>query len=573
MPTVRYGQRKVDTAPLPGVRKTAAETPLSEGAGLEQARAQTAETVANLGGTAARIGVQAFDAYQQQERQRADQIAVLNASNQLADFETQRLYDPDSGALTVKGKDAFDLPEKVRADFDQRADAIEQGLATDTQRQAFQRLKADRWQSIDLTVRRHVFGEMDAYDQAEVANGVNNSIDLAIKNATDVRRVGVELNGAIDTLKSAAARRGVGPETLEAQIADVKTKVHAGVIDRLLENDNPAAARIYFDETKDQIAGDKVGAIEKAIAEGGLRKSAQQKADEIVAGGGSLTEQREKARAIDDPDLRDAVMQRIEHEDAVRDKAQRDADEAQLRGVYDIVDRTHDVASIPPATWSQLDGSTRSALRGYAENLVRGVPTQTDPTTYYSLMRQAADDPATFSRRNLLELRSKLDDGDFKQLANLQLSYRQGDNRKAASDLSGFRTNSQIVDDALELNGFETRPKTDTAAGKKQAADVAQLYRIVDQQVESLQQSTGRKATNDDVRGIVDEAIKTFSRPAVDPWGPFGYKPARLFEVTVGDIPPQDRADIEAALRRRGRPVTDATIISLYLANQQQGKK
>jgi hypothetical protein len=389
--------------------------------------------------------------------------------------------------------------------------------------------------------------------------------------------VHLELQRGIEALMTSGPRLGLVGKALEEEIFALGSNVHEGVVQQLLAIEKPKAAAIYFEATSGQIAGPKLEALQKALDVGSLREESQQRADAILREGGNLADMREKARAIDDAKLRDAVMERLEHEDAVNQRQKREAHENRLRGAYDTLDEMGDradVTKINPYVWGQLDGNERSALHSYAKARTARQPIETDLAAYYGLMRQAADDPQAFATRNLLQFRAKLDEPEFKQLAGLQLSIRSGDSKKAEAELGGFRTNQQIVTDALELRGFDTNPKMDTAAGKQASKELAQLMRIVDQGVEALQQTTGKKASNDDVRRITDEAIRIFSRPATggDDWIPFNEKPARLFEITVGDIPQADRLEAEAALRRRGRPVTDAAIITLYLQLQQGGR-
>ncbi len=124
MPTVRRLERQVTTTALPGVRKTAAATAESEGAGLARARGQLEATKAE--GAAARAGAMAnfadrvtqitgglYAEMQESERRAADETALLEASNKLADFRNVRLFNPETGAFTRKGKDAMPLPEEV----------------------------------------------------------------------------------------------------------------------------------------------------------------------------------------------------------------------------------------------------------------------------------------------------------------------------------------------------------------------------------------------------------------------------------------------------------------------------
>jgi hypothetical protein len=115
MPIVPRVTRQVETAALPGVRKQAHETELSTGVGLSHAQAQEYEALGGLG----HVGAQIATHYIKEERQRADETALLAAENRLAKWENARLYDPNAGALTLKGKDSFGLPEAVGSEFDQ----------------------------------------------------------------------------------------------------------------------------------------------------------------------------------------------------------------------------------------------------------------------------------------------------------------------------------------------------------------------------------------------------------------------------------------------------------------------
>jgi hypothetical protein len=85
MPVVRR-EREISTAPLPGVRKTAALTAISEGAGVESAKANIGGSIAGLGSTVARMGVGAFAKIQQDARDRADSVAVLEAERKLSEW-------------------------------------------------------------------------------------------------------------------------------------------------------------------------------------------------------------------------------------------------------------------------------------------------------------------------------------------------------------------------------------------------------------------------------------------------------------------------------------------------------
>ncbi|HEY4659409.1 MAG TPA: hypothetical protein VIH11_07865, partial [Gemmatimonadaceae bacterium] len=445
MPIVRRAQREVGIGTLPGVRKRAAATPESEGAGVERARIDSSLALAGFGERVARAGVGVFARLQDDERQAANETALLKADNRLSDWKNARLYDPDRGALALQGEAAFPLPEQLRTDFDQVAGEIEKGLGNDAQRAAFQRLRSREWQSVDLQIRRHVFTEMQAFRAGELKSLVENASNAAILSAADPKLVAVELDKAVTAIRTNGPRLGLGAETIEAQVRAVQSGVHVGVISQLLAQENERGAQAYFEAVRGQIDGDKMDQVLKALEEGSLRREGQVKADAIVRAGGTLTEQREQAKAIDDPKLREGVLQLIEHEDAVTKRVQQQANEDLLDQVYARLNASGgDMRRITPSERVTL-GKHLPELEKYARTKAKGEPVETDLGTYYDLVQQAMDDPAGFSHVGLLRYRAKLDDGDFKHLASVQLAIRSGDTRKADKELGGARTINQIM--------------------------------------------------------------------------------------------------------------------------------
>jgi hypothetical protein len=577
MPTVRRLERQVSPTALPGVRRRAAATFESEGGAAELARgrleatreagkAQTLEARAGFGEQVARLGVSLYARVQAEERDKANQTALLKASNALSDWKNQRLYDPNGGALTIRGENAMPLPEQIRDEFDKIAGDLEAGLGNDDQKAAFQRMRSQEWQGIDLQVRRHVFGEMQEFRAGELKSHVENSVQAAMQNALDPRMVRVELEKAVTAIRTNGPTLGLGPEMIEAQVRAVTSQTHVGVIGQLLAKENDKAASAYFEATKGQIEGTQLDNVMKALDEGTARSESQKAADEIIRAGGTLTQQREKARQIDDARLRDLVEQRIEHNAIVSEREEREAAEASMRQGYDVIDRTGDVTAIQPVQWASYSGATRSAMLSYARQKAAGTPIQTDLPTYYALMQQAADTPEIFTSQNLLNYRHKLDDVEFKQLAGLQLSIKNADRNATEKDLAPFRTKVQLVDDTLALHGIDPNAKPDTPQGKA----IAQLRRMVDRRVELLQ-AGGKKATNTDIQSEIDSLLAQNVTVPGSWWNIFpGGKPflnteKRLLNLTAADIPTATREQIEQALRARNRPVSDAAVLDLYL--------
>jgi hypothetical protein len=254
MPTVPRYQRQVAPQPRPSGALRAVETETSAGVGAAQARAYVGRGAEQLGGAIADVGSKFLNlsysarAKEQQEaKEYADQLAILGASNKLSTWE-RSLY-ADGGALTLQGEAAFGLPEKVNADFEKVAGEIEYGLTNPEQQLAFAKLRSQRGQSIALDVERHVSSEIKQFAVQELQAKKANTSDTAILKggAGDFTRAGEEMDAYAAAVHAIAPKLGLGPEKIEAEIRDYRSKVHVGIIQQLVADENVDLATRYYE--------------------------------------------------------------------------------------------------------------------------------------------------------------------------------------------------------------------------------------------------------------------------------------------------------------------------------------
>ena len=462
------------------------------------------------------------------------------------------------------------LPETVAADFNEFAGKLQQGLPNDRQKAAFEHQRNNVALNLDGTVRRHVFQQIQQYDAAETQSAIENNIQNAITNANDPRLIGQSLDKALQAAQGFAKRNGIGPAEAQKQIAGIQEATHVGVISALLAQDNTKAASVYFEEARDsgQLKGKALTRVEEALHVGQVKKQAQTQADRIIDAGGTLRAQLDKARAIEDTDVQDAVVRRIEHADAVNDKATRDAEEQRLTSAYDIVRRTGRVEAIPSSDLAKL-GSHLPGLYSFANAQARGVPIETDSSTYYRLMDMAVDDPEKFIKQPLLGFSAQLGKEEFNKLAGIRLSLASGDKAKAEKDLAGSRTTNQILEDTLTQYGLDPNPKPGTADAKA----IAQLRRMLDVRVETEMagSKTGAKPQSTDIQKMLDDLLSQKSTVKGSWWNlfpggqPFYDKDTRLLDLTIEDVPAAERTIIEGKLRARGKPISPVTILDTYI--------
>lgn len=561
MPRVRaYGGRQVTTAALPSAYRTNAPTAESLGAGL--------------GEQIATIGLQGYAEIQQAERQKADEIALLAADNALATWEAKRIYDPERGALTVKGRDAFGLPETVNAELTEFAGKVAGSLTTERQRTAFARAIANRRQAVNLQLQRHVFSEIQQYDAQETTASVQNATTAAVAQAGDPRAIRRELDRGAAVIVDYARRNGIGPEATGLQLMAFTSSVHVGVIDRLLTSGADRAAAVYYEQTKSQIDGKALAKIEAALEEGSLRGESQRRSDAILATAETQEQALEQARAIEEPKLRDAVEDRVVRQWQLNRQAERGRREQAMVLAGNLIDQRGTVDAVPPSIWTSLTVGEKTALEQYAKRKAGG-GLQTDFAVFYRLFTQAAENPQAFAGENLMRYRHQLEDTEFKELVRLQASIRTDDREGANKVLDDFRTETQILNEALEIAGIDPTPPAGKRQTEQQAA-VARMRREVADRVRLLQSSTGKKATNADVQAIADDVLTDTVRTAPAQraawYGipiPFLDRPEerkRIVDLTVADVPRGARAEIEAALRAKNRAVTDQSVLDLYVA-------
>lgn len=588
MPTVPRVTRQVATTALPGARLTASETALSAGAGVAEAnadaalrtgnaRAQTFGAIAGFGGQVQRAGTALGEIYLQ-ERQRADEVALMDAENRLAERSNPLLYDPNEGALAKKGKNALGTPEATLGKFNEIASDIESGLTTNRQKAAFAKVRANRAAQFDLTLRRHVLGEMQQYEAGELKSLVDNSVNTAVANASDPARVSYELGNAVDAIERSGPRLGLGPEQVKAEVLKVQTQTHTGVIEQLVAQDRMKAATVYFEEARDagQISGEAQARIVRALEEGSLRKNAQETFDTITATK-PQDEWVKEARKIDDPKLRDAVEERVTHQLNVNERIEREQHEALVTKGKNIIDRTGDWTKIPQTEWAQLTVGESAALKAYAEHKVTQVAVKTNPAVYHALTQMAtSDDPAqraAFVKLPMMQFVDKLSTSDWQQFVDAQGKVRNGDAEAAHKLLVDPALQNKMVDEALTSMGLDPTPKLPGTKGYDDQAvyRVNEFRRSVREAVSRQEQRTGKKATDDEVQEIVDLLRTPTGRMMTqDGWFRDTYRTAYAYETaqaqasSVADIPGGEKQRIIEALRAKGKPTSDANVLQLF---------
>ena len=589
MPTVGRYQRRETLGALPSGMKRAAATALSEGAGVEEAKADKLRAFSETAGVVGRIGLSVYEQITERERNKANQTALLEADNQLAEWENSYLHG-DQGVLRLKGKAAMDAPKATREAFDKRAGEIEAGLSNDEQRAAFARARSQRYQAIDLQVQRHTGQQVDAYTgeqlQAKVILGTDEAIRLG---QTDPKLAAAKLGEVESAIDTVGISLGWSKEKAETAKATQRSKVHGEIMNGLLAAGKDQEAKSYWEAAKGQIDPTEHDSFIAKLKDVGDLAAAQKLSDKIILEGGTLTDQRNKAKAIADPEQRDKALQLIEHEHAVRDKVRLDAERKSLQGLYNSIDAGNtNLARIirSPEFQSIEDLGVRNQIRKYVQDRIEGVPQKTDIVTKLELYTMLRDKPAEFQRLNLLTFRTKLSDADLEQMAGYQVGLARGETKQAAADVSGLLTTEAILRATM---GDRYDPE------KKETQQM--LISLNAKYEEHQLRNKGEKMTDTELQQTADflyqdvvlrEGTWLGGLPARIPtpfnWGSVSIpvpggggtfsdvtKPVR--DLTISDIPEREQLAAAASLRSAGQvPTPDAILREWVRGKRRMGQ-
>lgn len=610
MPTVKTYQRQITTERAPTVRREGYAIPHLETPAPAVPQTGGPEGMARFGEAAAQIGEQLYAA----EQKKQDQIRLLDADRQAGDLENNLMYDPKTGALNVRGKDALGLIDTVGKQWDDATGKIRQGLSNDRQRIAFDQYNVAKRRSLIDRLNQHIAKETYRVDGEALEGKVENETEAAIADGRPER-----INQALDSIRQSytdyGQRYGMSPEQTQAATATAVSRIHVGVIHRMLDNGNDIQAKVYYEHAEGEVLGKDRGELERSLHEGNVRGDSQRIADTIVNKAGTdytlsgLVD--EVAKKTSDPEIRDRAEQRIhawyeraKEDDRVqtekRNQTIREQLEAekqkkeeekkqreQLVGVTvpNLIDqgKPQDVHTfldkVSPGLWQQATLKEREEWERYAKREEKGEKVKTDFGTYYDLLSRSSS-PKTrddFAKTNLNDpqLLNRISESDLKHLAEIQAAIRKGDDKKTTELTDTFRTMNARI--AQSLRGLKLDP--DAKKGTDDYTRKLNLQRAVEIDVADFESREKRKPKPDEIQGMIDLHVIQSTFPPAHFWNFSGEQrmeidvpPGESFPVTIKDIPPAIAQKLESALVRKmvreGQPpeISEQMIVDAYRA-------
>lgn len=575
MPTVPDGP-SVAPASIPDARFFAApsETALGGGAGRQRAADQVS-SLAQESRDLVKI-----------EQARADQVASVKYRSGLTNLETDLLYNPETGLMQTRGQNAFLAPEAASKRFQEGAAELQKSISP-RQATMFQAERDQSWSNVNRQVQHHVSQQRFEYAQQETKSLIDNETNAAINavgTADQDRRIAearAKIENAVEGFEVEHAGNfkavddGFGNVTLkadenaEAAKAAAMSDLHSNVIASLLAKGMDDQAKAYFVDNAQEIGRKVKDNLETAIEVGQLRGQSMRSADKIVAGSDDRLEALAKVDKIEEPKLRKATEERVNHIYSQRREALKERQDDIFNSSLAELEKTGTMDSIPPTMISEiLKNSPKdfAILRKREKELQDGTEVENFSDSYYALRQLAVgtgDDKKEFMSTNLARFKGNISRPDLERLTDLQTKMKEG---KGAANtiLDGYQTDTMIVNGNLKTMGINPNPKP----GSADAKIVNDFRRLVDQQVTLTQSRSGKKVTNAELQEIVDvisaRSVTTPGRFFDSKKRIFELQPGEGFGVNLKDVPVAERKKIEAFLTRNRMPITDQAIVQWY---------
>lgn len=198
-------------------------------------------------------------------KKKGDTIALMEAQRKLDQWENDNIYNPDSGALSRKGKDAMGVPNEYDAQWEASMADIWDGLANDEQRIAFEQMADSRRKTVQRTLYQHERVQMDQYAEQSSKAAVDSSVNRAALYYAYPEIVDSAIQQGKTAARMFSEMNGVPEEAIKNMELEIESKSRYGVLQRLADDD-PSTALKYFDKFQNRMTVDDLMRSQKLMA-------------------------------------------------------------------------------------------------------------------------------------------------------------------------------------------------------------------------------------------------------------------------------------------------------------------
>jgi hypothetical protein len=211
------------------------------------------------------VGQAASDLFQQQKN-RADLTAVMEARRELSDWEGATFNPANAdGIAKYQGKNALQAHDALLGDLDQRVSAI-RGRLSPEQQQRFDQVSFSFRDSVQGRLNNYADREYSAYEATERKATIENIGQDAVSAGMsgDFGLADVRLQEAVGIASAAYQTQGMGAEAIKASERGIVSSVRKQTIIGMAQRD-PYAAQDLYDRYADQLSPEDRAVVERDL--------------------------------------------------------------------------------------------------------------------------------------------------------------------------------------------------------------------------------------------------------------------------------------------------------------------
>ncbi len=241
-----------------------------------------------LSRTAGAVGQAAVDLFQQQ-KQRADLTAVMEARRELSDWEGATFNPANAdGIAKYQGKNALQAHDALLGDLDQRVSSIRSRLSPE-QQQRFDQVSFSFRDSVQGRLNSYADREYSAYEATERKATIDNIGQDAVSAGMsgDFGLADVRPQEAVGIASAAYQTQGMGAEAIKASERGIVSSVRKQTAAAMATRD-PFAAEDYYHRYADQMTPEDRAQVERTLYPVVKDRAAYELAQSLADGRGAI---------------------------------------------------------------------------------------------------------------------------------------------------------------------------------------------------------------------------------------------------------------------------------------------
>lgn len=300
-------------------------------------------TGAGFGKDIEQAAVQIQDVHNRVQAQ-ARQTQLADAHNQLQALSLNLTHNPETGAFTKEGKNAFGLDQQYLPQYDQGAAKIAQGIADPKARLAFTNQVAPQLRNqLSEQLDTHELTQHKAYSDQTAQAGIEIAATAAAANHNNPQVVSDNKDTVLYNINQLSQSKGWSDEQTQFHTQKALTDFHSTMIDAMVGQGNLSQARTYLYKNAAEI----------------------------------------DPKAADS--LQRMMLAKEEHDLVMNDKHQRDASNAILKNGIQM----SQTGQLTPQFIEKYHNTLEPQAYEYLYNTLKGKETTTDPHVFAPLLTDA----------------------------------------------------------------------------------------------------------------------------------------------------------------------------------------